>query len=282
MFLGILSTAFNSLATIFWKKALWLSSSLSPRVFALFASAWPIVLVTYFSLFWKYNFLSFDYKILLIIILISSLYFINVQISQYVYKREKISVLTPYENLNKIFSITLAFFIFSDVSVLSFLLTLFAWFIITAASIDFKTFKIPKLIKVFSVWQIFKSITILLIWYVLKKITSIDYYIIYSLLYASILMLIVISKWEFSDITKFPKKFYIARFSASSCWALANIINFSIISSLWVTISILFSYFYIWFILILSYIFFWDKPTRKNIILTMILAILVWLEYYFK
>ncbi len=284
MFWGLLSTIFYSFGTIFWKMALnfRLSFNLSPRVFWMLASFWQIIIILLLLSTNKYSFSWINYNILLLAPLITILNFTRVQISQYVSTREKLSTLTPYENINKIISIILAFFIFSDVSLFSFLLTLSAWIIISLSSIDFKTLKVPKLIKLFSLAQIIQSSVIILVWYILKQITNVDYYIISASLYAIFIFSIVFYKKELWQLKDLPKWFYLRRFSASTCGSLSEIINFYIISSLWVTISILFSYIYIWLILILSYIFFKDKPTKKNIALTIILAILVWLGYYYK
>jgi hypothetical protein len=64
----------------------------------------------------------------------------------------------PYDNINKILSIILAFFIFSDVSLITLLITIFAVIIIIAFSIDFKTLKIPKSVLIFSFAQLLTAI----------------------------------------------------------------------------------------------------------------------------
>jgi len=69
----------------------------------------------------------------------------------------------PYDNLNKILSIILAFFIFSDVSLVTLIITIIAIIIIIAFSIDLKTFKIPKSILMFSFAQALTSVLTLLI-----------------------------------------------------------------------------------------------------------------------
>jgi len=68
----------------------------------------------------------------------------------------------PYSNINKILTIILAFFIFSDVSLITITITIIAIIVIVLFSIDLKTLKIPKSILIFSFSQVLTSILILL------------------------------------------------------------------------------------------------------------------------
>jgi len=280
MFYWILSTIFISFGTIFRKKSL--AYKCSNILFTLFWYSFDFVLISLFFLLWKYDLWIVNSKLLFLFILIFFLYLLSVQIKQYIYKNEKISVITPYENLNKIISIILAFFIFADISNLSFIITLIAWVIIILSSIDFKKFELSKFIKAMFVWQLCISIRLLLIWYILNYITPLSCYVLISTINIWLLFIMIFFTWEYKNFFHMAKFFHINRSLWSALLWISNIINIFIIASLWVTMSILFSYMYIWIILLLSYFFFQDKPSRKNIILTVILSILVWFWYYFK
>lgn len=281
MFYWIISTLLDIISTIYRKKALWYN--VPPTVFQILAYFGNTLLVTIFILFSKYDFSWFNYIILFLILLVIVIWFVSTRIGQYAYTREKISTITPYENINSILSIILAFFIFSwEISIKSFILTITAWLVVIISSIDFNKIEVPKVIKLFSFQQLLKSISLIVVWYILKQITPIDYYIINSLIAIFTLLILIYSKKELWQIISQPKSFYKNRFSASFIWSISWVISLFIIKDLWVWISILLGYLYIIFILTLSYIFLWDKPSTKNIITTIIVSILVWFWYYYK
>lgn len=280
MFLGILSPLFKSFSTVFWKRSMsyWITGFL----FTLTWSFWEIILSFIFIIFGFSAFFWLSLWLFLIIIFDDILYVFAALISQYVYKNEKISILAPYENINKILTIIFSFFIFTDVSFLSFLITLIAWIIVIYNSIDFKNFWFPKFLKLFFIYQLILSITILLTWYILMKISAIDYYVLCNFIFAVFIWTIVLARRDLLLLNWLDKKYYIFRFSWALLQTLAFLLSLFIIWALWVTMSMLFSYLYIWFVLFMSYIFFKDIPSKKNIILIVVLSLLVWLWYYFK
>lgn len=279
MFLALLWTVFDSFRTMLWKKSsiYWVSRYLFVVIWTLI----DVILAYILLFFWLLNFSSFSFLILFLVLLTTILYVFTWSIDQYVYSNEKISVLTPYENINKILSISFWFLIFWDISFLSFFISLIAWIIVVISSIDFKNLKVPRLIKVFFISQLILSLNILIVWYVLKNISAIDYFITGNILYFFFFLLLAFFKKQL-DFKSIKPWFYRTRISSSALWNVGYFIRLLIISSLWVTMWILFSYLYVWFILVLSYLFLWDKPTKKNVILTIVLSLLVWLWYYFK
>jgi len=280
MFYWILSTICASFATIFWKKAL--AYKCPNRLFALlWFSFWPVIISVIFLL-WKYDFWVVNIKLSLIIIFLILLQLLVIQMDQHIYKNEKISVIIPYQNLNKILSIILAFFIFTNISKLSFFITLLAWIIIIIFSIDFKNFVLSRFIKIIFIWQWIISIQLLLVWYILNYLNPLSYYVLSVGIIVIIWSIIVFFTKEYKNLFDMTKDFYINRWLGSTLWEISYVINTFIIAKLWVIMSILFSYMYIWVVLILSYLFFKDKPSRKNIILTIIISILVWLWYFYK
>jgi hypothetical protein len=72
---------------------------------------------------------------------------ISVTIEQKIYKVEKISTLMPFENLQKVFVVIISYFLFSDTSLTTLLITLLSIIVIILFKIDFKNFKLPKFIK---------------------------------------------------------------------------------------------------------------------------------------
>jgi hypothetical protein len=101
---------------------------------------------------------------LYIILSVAGLFIIAVfktQLIQKIYKAEKISIIMPYTNINKILTIVLSFFIFSDVSKISLFITLSALLVIIGFSIDFKTLKVPKTMKLLLITESIVSLTAL-------------------------------------------------------------------------------------------------------------------------
>jgi len=278
----ILSTFLSGFSTIFRKKSMKFRDQLWD--FGFMFLGWAGALVLFPLFFWRGDFWlqALTIENIGIIILICIFWFGSNIISQYVYSNEKISTIAPYENLNKILSIILSFFIFSDVSVISLCIALFVVGIIFVTSMDLKNMKIPKTVQIFSINQLMISINTILIGYLLLNITSIEYFVLENAM--GILMLLVIIIFN-KDIIKLKNQnigFYRNRLGASLFGTLGYILSLYIISSFWVTINILLSFLYLGFILFLSYIMLGDKPTRKSIIVSIIVTLLVGLGFYFK
>ncbi|USN58751.1 MAG: hypothetical protein H6767_01250 [Candidatus Peribacteria bacterium] len=201
--------------------------------------------------------------------------FVVIRIGTYVRSHEKISVITPYSNINKILSIIFAFFIFGKVSIEAFVIAIIAGIIVIVGSIDFKTLQVPKFIKVFAIHQLLTSINILIIGKILEKITFIDYFILSGSTFIITLWIIVFSRKEYIELSRLPRYFYANRLSASFLGMSSDLVGFFLIASIGVVMSILLSFIYIAFILVLSFLFFGDRPSKKNIFLTLILVLLI-------
>jgi hypothetical protein len=75
-----------------------------------------------------------------------------------IFKLEKITHLLPYENLSKIFTIIFSFYLFSDVSTITFFITILTIFVIILFSIDLKNLTFSKNILLFSFSHLFFAI----------------------------------------------------------------------------------------------------------------------------
>ena len=141
MFTALISTILGSFSGVFLKK----SMIFNIKPFANSLASLPIAFI--FCLYFIINGFTLNSEALIssgVIILIVLLDIIKDPINQKIYSEEKISVLIPYQNLNKIFVIVSSFFIFQDVSLISFFITLFTVLIIILASFDFKHKKLPR------------------------------------------------------------------------------------------------------------------------------------------
>lgn len=280
MLYALLSTFLNSAATIFWKKAL--TYKASDEIFQLLAytSVFFITSILYFIWFIDLSNITLFHVTILFFMVIA--WFFRTVIMQKAYATDKISTLMPYENINKILSIVLAFFIFWDISTLSLLITLIAIIVIISFTIDRKTLKIPKTIKLFAFSQSITSILTLLAWYLLITISESAYFIITYVIWIMFVGSIVIYKKKYLQLKELPIDFYKHRLAACHLWWSSYLLWILVIKNLWVSISILLSFVWIWITLLFSYIFFKDKPSKKDLLLTIIVSALVWLWYYYK
>lgn len=279
---AIISTILGSFATIFRKKSL---NYKAPSSYFLLMSYTPIILISFaLYLLWQFeNFnFSFTWFTIFIIFLIIFLGYFNKIISQKIYSVDKISVLAPYENINRIISIIFWFILFWDISVTSLFITILTVFVIIWFTIDFKTLKLPKSIKLFAFSQLLVSIALLLTWFLLKQISNIEFFVLNYIVWIIFILFIFFRKKDYSNIWFLPKKFYAERIFGSHLWWLSYLMSLIIIKSMWISVSILLSFVWIWITLFLSYIILKDKPSKKDLFLTFIVTFLVWLWYYFK
>ncbi len=280
MFAALISTFLSSWATVLWKNALSYNAPKEIFNWLSFASIFLVTIAVYF--FWSLDFSWVNIINISIIFWMALIWFIRTIIYQKSYTIDKISTLMPYDNINKILSIILAFFIFSDVSLVTLIITIIAIIVIITFSIDLKTFKIPKSILMFSFAQALTSILTLLIWYLLLQISDISLFVLSYIAWIIFVWIILYFKNLYKEIPKLPRKFFIYRLSASHLWGFSYLLSLFVMKELWVSVTILLSFLWLWITLLFSYLFLKDIPSKKDIFLTIIVSLLVWLWYYFK
>lgn len=246
----------------------------------LFGYSTGLIFVIYFI--FNSDFSTYNNLLLLLIFIMSSLDIISSKISQSIYREEKISVLMPYTNINSIFTIILSFIFFSDVSKITLNITIFTIFIIILFSIDYKILRFPKnIVKMFLNETIY-TITNLIVWYMVIWYWEWLLFILDFTMWTSILIAISLYYWYFSYLKKIKKNYYLPRLTWSFLWWWSYALSLIIISELWLSISILLWFIWMWMTLLLSYLILHDKPSKKDLILTIIVTWLVWIWYYFK
>jgi len=282
MFAALISTFLSSSATILWKNALKYNASKEIFNWLSFSSIFFITIVIYFISWWI-DFSWVNLFVILIVFVMAVLWFVRTIIYQKSYTIDKISTLMPYDNINKILSIILAFFIFSDVSLITLFITILAVIIIIIFSIDFKTLKIPKSILMFSFAQALTAILTLLIGYLLKNyISDVSFFILSYLAWMIFVWFILYFKDLYKEIPKLPKKFFLYRLGACHLGWFSYVLSLFVIKELWISISILLSFLGLWITLFFSYFFLKDTPSKKDIILTIIVSSLVGIWYIYK
>lgn len=187
----------------------------------------------------------------------------------------------PYTNLNKIFVIISSFFLFSDVSVISLIIILFTVWVIMFANFDFKSRRLPKNFTLILFVEILTTIGILFSWWITLKYWSILLFSLYTILGFIIFFLLAIKKSEIKDLKNAPYIYWKYRYIWWLGW-ISWFLWLTVIKSLWLSISILLWFLWVWITLLISYIFLWDKPSKKDILLTVIVSLLIGIWFYFK
>lgn len=279
-----------ALRSIWWAsnvKALKLKK-ISSSIFKLFCYP-PIIFALIFLV--AYEWIDYQYitsfKYLWLILLVTLLW-VTYTFSWYAVLRvTKMSDLLPYQNLDKLFTIIVWFILFywteNWTSFLTLLFSLITVFVTVLFSIDIKNLKIPKSILLFFFTHFVKSLYVLLIWYILIELSTITFTVVliaYELLAYSLIA--KIKKDNFWELVRQDKWFYKLRF----IWVLfcfsAWLMWLYIIKDSWVVVATLLWFFAVVFDILATKFILKDNPSKKQILLAILVILLIWVWYYFK
>ncbi len=282
MIWSILSNLLWSISSVFWKKSLvWANI---PKM--LFRFLWELagVVIAVILIFvqWFDFHKLLDWKLMWSIVLIMVVILTSDYLSQKVYKKEKLSTLMPYENLNSVLSIIAWYFIFKDASLISVGIAILVVVITIVSVIDFKNLTLPKNMWLVLIYQVLNTIEILMTWYFLKNVSNTDYFILYEIVIIFMLLFPIFFNKEYHALKTAKPVFYKDRF----LWSIAGNISFLLYLFLvWefgVVVSIMLGFLGDGITLLFGFFFLKDKPKKKDIILLIITWILIWVWFYFK
>lgn len=281
MFWAFISNVLSSVSTVYYKQSL----SLARISDYLFSYLWElsglfisICLVLIFG-FDKAQITRQNILWILFIIVVVTVYD---KLSQRLYRKEKISEILPYDNLNSIFAIIFWFLIFRDASLTSFFIAILAFVVTILFSVDFKTFTVPKSIKLIFWIQILMTLETLFTWWLLKNLPDNEYYVIYEVLILIVLLIPILLRREYLQLKWLKRKFYWSRFLWSMSGNLSFLLYLFMVGEFGIVMSILFSFIWTGITLLFGYLFFKEKPSKKEIILAVIVALIVWLWFIFQ
>ena len=275
MFLWILNAILWSIWGIVYKKSLmamdWvISNKLYQFIWAFFTILFTWILYLY------YDFESVDLFIFFLLFLTAILWIFWELFSQYAYKKEKISVLVPYEEFESIFTVGFWFILFSDNSLISFVFTIFAWITLVIWSIDFKNFSFNKYCLALIVSSLFSTSQILLYWYILIKISEFNVFFYNIIMVFFILLVISIFNKEIYKIWKINifkyKYIFLENFIRFIIW----IFSLFIISELWIIQAVLIWMLFMITSMLSAYFFLKEKISKKEIIVAVIVSLCIW------
>lgn len=221
----------------------------------------------------------------LFLLLIATIWlYITYPLRRTAYANEKVSVLQPYAMLFQVFPIIIWFiFIASErANLITFLSAIIASLIVILSSIDYKKFKFNKYSLMVLLSSTIKSFQVFAVLYFLTKFNPASFYFTETLLVISISILLILFKKEISEIKLLTKKYIKLLMFTNSIVIVSILLSLTMYSSLWVVLTSLLSLLYLWFIYILWYFVLHEKPLRKDIIVTLFVAICIIIWVLFK
>lgn len=282
MLWAIINTFLDSIADIFYKKALSISS-IKPTIFQFTGEILSIPFVIILAIIFDFNFKLFLDPIILGGFALMTVFFIlGNNIWQYLYKNEKLSTLLPYFKINSFIVVILGFLFFKDASLVSFLICIWAIILTTIFSIDYKDHTIPKNFFKIILHEVFKTIEFLISIYILKNITSLEYVILYQVYYIAIVFLFIVYQKDFGEFKKFNKNILKYRYMGYTLWFTSYFIDIFLLKEYGVIMLTLFWFFCSSLSITLAYFFLKETPEKKDILLGIFVTILAGVWYYFK
>lgn len=290
LFTAILSTIFSSLANIFFKKSLKYNINLWNNDFLWLVLPLWVFLFAYFYIDFQFDTqLYLDPKIVWLIFLSWLFFTVWKYFYASIFKVEKITYLLPYINLEKIFTIILSFYLFSDITKTTFFIIILTIVIIILFSIDYKNIKFSKNILIFSFSQILYAIWNIIMWYVLLEVSKWGFWVswfsfLVTYLFIGVVIFFIpflLLKW-FLELKQVDSWFYVSRWFSSLLASFSWFLSLVVIANLWLSMSILLSFLGIFSTLFFAFFLLREIPTKKDIILTIIVMILISAWFYFK
>jgi len=224
-----------------------------------------------------YSFEIIDFKILILLIITSSINIIAELFEQYAYKNEKMSILIPYWEFKSIFAIVLWFFIFWDSSIITFILAIIAWSILVIGSINFKNIKFNKYCLALMISSLMQAIKFIIYWFILISISELSIMFYSSFIKTIILLIIIIYAKEIYNYKKINKKMSSYILLENIVWISVTFITLFLIKELWIVQTVLIWMIYLAISMLIAFIIFKNKPTKKEFFITISITILIWI-----
>lgn len=283
----IIQSFMNATWMILWKKVLenkviWNNlQTLINRWYHLI-----IIWILFFVWFFDYNYIEANLTINdLILLLIATIWlYLTYPLRRIAYSNEKVSVLQPYAMLFQVFPIIIWFiFIATErANLITFISAITASIIVIATSIDYKKFDFNKYSLMVLLSSIIKSFQIFAVLYFLTKFNPASFYFTETLLvilFSIILIFLKSELWEFKLLTK---KYIKLLVFTNTIVIVSILLSLSMYSSLWVVLTSLIWLLYLLFVYILWYFILKEIPTKKDIIITLLVAICIIIWVIFK
>ncbi len=283
----LIASFFAAISSSFRKKAID-NSTLHNWLITLF---WPVIGLIFIYIlvfiFWINSNIFFDNKVIILLIIWWFIDWFASLIEVSIFKRVKVSKILPYWSFDKLFIILLWFILFYwnpwYTSIPTLLISILTVVIIMLFSIDYKNFWIEKDVKLYIFVKFLYACTTLIMWRILFEYSTLDIFSVIIFIYLWFhLFSNILLKRNFKTLLTQPKQFYKYRVTSSTLWRISFVLSIIIIEKSWVLIASLLSFITIVFSIFSMKIILGDSPTKKQILLALLVVILIWTWYYFK
>lgn len=283
----IIQSFFSAIWMIFSKKVL-VNKQVWNNIQTLLSRFYHLIIIWCMFLLWflNNNIKAWDLNIndFLLLIIATLWLYITYPLRRTAYSNEKISVLQPYTMLFQVFPIIIWFiFIASERSnFITFLSALIASVIVIFSNINFKNSKINKYCLMILISSIIKSFQVFSVIYFLSKINPASYYFLESIIVIIFAVWLILLNKEFNELKLLTKTYSKLLFSTNTFAIISILLSLTMYSSLWVVVTSLIGLLYLVFIYLLWYFLLKDIPSKKDIIVTIFVAICIVVWVLFK
>lgn len=280
MILAIISAVIWSFSKILFKKSLWFW--VNNFIITSYNRLWWIIIWLIFIATWFINPSELTLHAVWFWVLFAMLDMITGKYEQDVYRKETISAMAPFSSLDKVFIIIISFFYFKDISLLSLWITFLTIILISVSSFDFKKRVFPKNLWKIFLFQLSRAFSISIVWYLVLEYWANIIFMLDASMWFIVALIIVLLAKKAKEMFLLPKWFLKIWLWNWIIWWSSYWLSLLVIDDLWLWISTLLWFLWLWVTLIMSYIFFKDTPAKKDLLVTVLVTVLVWLWYYFK
>ena len=247
-----------------------------------------LIIVWLLFLFWifQYNYIEANMLLsdFLLLFLATTGLYVTYPLRRIAYANEKVSVLQPYAMLFQIFPIIIAFiFIASErANLITFLSALTASFLVILTSIDFKKFEFNKYSLMVLVSSTIKSFQVFATLYFLTKFNPASFYFTETILVVIISFLLILFKKESGQVKLLTKSYIKLLMFTNSIVVVSILLALTMYSTLWIVLTSLLNLLYLAFIYVLGYFILKEIPSKKDILVTLFVAICIIIWVFFK
>ncbi len=253
----------------------------------LFNRWYHLIIISILFIFWFFDYNYIQAEItnndLLLLVIATIWLYITYPLRRTAYANEKVSTLQPYAMLFQVFPIIIWFIFISTerANFITFLSAISASLVVILTSIDYKKFKFNKYSLMVLISSIIKSFQIFAVIYFLTKFNPASFYFTETILVVTISLILITFKKEFSEIKLLTKQYIKLLIIANTIVITSILIALTMYSTLWVVLTSLLSLLYLGFIYILWYFILKEIPTKKDIIVTLFVAIciIIWVLF---
>jgi len=247
-----------------------------------------LMIVWIFFVIWIFNYnLSESWLVLndyILLFIATCWLYVTYPLRRIAYANEKVSVLQPYAMLYQVFPVIIWFTFMATerANFITFLSALIAAFIVIWTSINFKNFKINKYSLMVLTSSVIKSFQIFSVLYFLTKLNPATYYFTESILVIWMSALLIIFKNEFNELKLLTKKYTKLLMWTNTIVIFSILLALTMYSTLWVVLTSLLSLLYLAFVYILGFLILKEIPSKKDILVTICVAICIIVWVLFK